>query len=1566
MGATIFNTISQKSKALFSRIAALSRFPFTTRETSSFHPPLQLFERYELQSDIGKRGRLGVGGFGSVWAYLDTTNQCTVAIKVLPEIYDEYQWNNLNRQIESLQNCIKEDQNHGIVAIHDLIRDGDQPYLIMEYMGGGNLKDKLDDKSRKFTWTDFQPILMQIARALDHVHAHHIIHRDVKPANIMLDEDGKQAKLVDFDIAEVIQNSVSIYKTRVQQKEESTIVGSYPYMAPEQFYGNTSYYSDQYSLACIVFECLEGSPAFTLAKTHLNRLEYWQNLHCEIGFNKETKNLGPYANAVLRKALSIKQTDRFENCVEFVKALEAAVEEDKKTEVEIVDPNDPNKTIRVPKPPPEPKETGGGKGKTSETKGQNAKSKPIIDSHSEEKTNHSIRNLFILLGIVVALVGLWKCRPDPLPWEDIKKQWESVQPVLKESGLPVEQAIIRMDNHLKNCKIYKDNPQVLQTFQGNATTLLNRLEPISKSYKKIQDSLSENTKKQLQENENCPDEWKKIQTLIGEAIKDIKNAEQSEAKEDDLVIHYVNAQSKFEECEKIFSDIKAICKTLREENERKIANLEVAKQSLENAKVVIYLEEEWKRFLQNYDSKNDLKKNFNSLYTRSLYKKSIQICDSLNEQLEELNKKLIPKVIEIVKKASESAYSSKKAAEDHFSGLEFPDVMDGLGTKLADLDKRIQNLESSDVQEQDVSNLVGSYMDIAQGYESIKEEYVKLGNEAINNRERLQKAYASLKNTRDKLNEDEAKMVMEPKAINTLKNKTNTLESAINNESSSSLLPKINKIQEEWETLLSKIEILIEKRKASEESHAEWMKKKELLLRYKDQWKPETVKIHTEGEEAEEKYQQLMNNFEFEKAEEISLLWIDNYDKATNQLTVIIKKKAEELEKECRDLIETLNKIKRHTDRTEIINTYNQNYQKGLDAFKKEDYITANAYFENISETLPNFNRQLEVKHTSEDLIKSLNDNRRQTDEPDAFNKYNAEFQKGLTAFDNKDYLEAEQHFGSINKILPEFINNLKISHFSEDCESFVKVEKWDDLEKFILDWQKELPPEGVEIKKKYLNIVKKGKKKQKCLNDFQNANKSDGFESLNKMEKILDDWRQVADDDLLFNSANNLYNILKTLNNTIQAKRWKEALNLSFEILHGDAYREFGKSCEMARNSLDKSITSILDDAKEIATQNGLSLQKRFESWEKVKFEAEDIQKLVPQNVKAEKCIREVQDEKKKLQRQALNDWRTAIQEKATYNAIELDAQEKIAFLKANYNTNDNDYTQLLNIMSNCKELHGLVKDLDMKEENDISDAQLRKITEKADEILKIINPSAFASACKEKANSKQKKRIIRLPGGHEIIMIPVKNSSDNMFWISENEITQSQYLDVMESRIWNETRIQPWFNASAKVVNSFKKNMKNHPVKNIQNNMPVHSITWDEAFVWCEMLNRHINLNRQQFKENAFVLRLPTVDEWKKARAFDNAKFKKLNNHLSEWTIEAMEANQHYYAAPQCFSKQKKALSRIHINDNMISSEPAGIITNIELAPGIEGKKRSIDQYSPGKGLPNIGFRVVWGPVQ
>lgn len=514
MGATIFNTISQKSKALFSRIAALSRFPFTTRETSSFHPPLQLFERYELQSDIGKRGRLGVGGFGSVWAYLDTTNQCTVAIKVLPDISDEYQWNNLNRKIAILQNCIKEDEDHGIVAIHDLIRDGDHPYLIMEYMDGGNLQNKLADQpGSKFTWPEFQPILLQIARALDHVHAHHIIHRDVKPANIMLDEDGKQAKLVDFDIAEVIQNSISIYKTRVQQKEESTIVGSYPFMAPEQFYGNTSYYSDQYSLACIAFECMEGSPAFPLSSKQLNKLEYWQKLHCEIGFNKKAKNLGPHAYAVLRKALSIEQSNRYGSCVEFVKALEEAIEKDKDPNAINVDQDDPYKTIRGQKPQSGPEKTNGSEIKPSKTKGQNAKRS---DSNSEPKPNHGIRNLFILLGIIVALVGFWIFvnRPDPLPWEDIKKQWESVQPVLKESGLPVEQAIIRMDNHLKNCKIYKDNPQVLQTFQGNATTLLNRLEPISKSYKKIQDSLSENTKKQLNEKENCPDEWNIIQTLI--------------------------------------------------------------------------------------------------------------------------------------------------------------------------------------------------------------------------------------------------------------------------------------------------------------------------------------------------------------------------------------------------------------------------------------------------------------------------------------------------------------------------------------------------------------------------------------------------------------------------------------------------------------------------------------------------------------------------------------------------------------------------------------------------------------------------------------------------------------------------------------------------------------------------------------------------------------------------------------------------------------------------------------------------------------------------------------------
>ena len=1029
--------------------------------------------------------------------------------------------------------------------------------------------------------------------------------------------------------------------------------------------------------------------------------------------------------------------------------------------------------------------------------------------------------------------------------------------------------------------------------------------------------------------------------------------------------------------------------------------MKAEKQHLENSNIAMYLEKEWKRFLLNYNSENDLEKNFNSLYKRSLYRKSIQICDSLAEQLEELNEELIPKVREIVKNASESAYSSKIEAETKFAHLEFPGDMDEFGRKLADLDKETQNLESSDEQEQDMSNLLRSYANIAQGYESINKEYVKFGDKAKNNRDSLQKAYASLKSTRDELNEDMAKMVMNLDAIVTLKTKTNTLERTINSESSSSLIPKINEIKEEWKTLLSNIEKLKIEREKSEHSHIEWMKKKELLLRYKDQWKRETVEVHRKGEKAEEAYKQLFDDFEFEKAEEISLLWIDNYDKATNQLTGIIKEKAEQFEKECKVLVETLNKIQRHTDKTENINTYNQNYQKGFLAYKQEDYIMANAHFESISKTLPNFIRQLEVKHASEDLIKSLNDNRRRTDEPDDFDKYEENFQSGMTAFNEKDYQKAEQHFGSINKTLPEFINKLKIRHFSDDCESFVKVEKWDELEKFILDWQKELPPDGVEIKNKYLDVTKKGKKKQKCLNDFQNANKNNGFESLSKMEKILDDWCQVADDDLLFKSANNLYNNLKTLNNDIQMKRWKEALNLSLEILNGDAYGEFGKSCGMARNSLDKSITRILDDVKEKATQNGLSLQKQFEAWEKVKSEANEILKVVPQNVKAENCIREVQDEKKRLQRQAMDDWRTAIQEKATYNAIELEAKEKIAFLKANYNTNDNDYIQLLNIMSDCKELHGLVKDLDMKEDNDVPDTQLRKITEKADAILKIINPSVFASACKELI--KKNKYTITLPDGNEIVLLPVKKNTGEIFWMSECEITQKQYASLINGKFWesiSELNNVTWFGEKLNNIIFFiKRNMKSYPSKKYKDdNFPVQSIDWHEAMAWCEILNWYVK-NTNLLKESNYVLRLPTVTEWELAcnqefgYNINNSKtpqnvnslsinklgFKGLIGNVSEWSIESVNENDKpYFESPLGFSYTKrkdKDINRIHMggafenktnvdNRKFIFGEKGGMLQEVTIRDA-EGQQKTIMRYKQGKTSPEIGFRIVWGPI-
>ena len=198
--------------------------------------------------------QLGQGGMGSVWLAEDTTlDNRQVAIKMLPSILVNNKRAYAQVKAEALVSLKLSHSN--IAAVRAFEEECGSPFLVMDYIDGQTLDDYLAEKG-KLTEDETIRLLKPVAAALDYAHAQGVVHRDVKPGNIMIRKDGVPFVL-DFGIAREIQETM----TRVTGKLSS---GTLLYMSPEQLHGAApSVAQDVYSFAAMTYECLSGHPPFS-------------------------------------------------------------------------------------------------------------------------------------------------------------------------------------------------------------------------------------------------------------------------------------------------------------------------------------------------------------------------------------------------------------------------------------------------------------------------------------------------------------------------------------------------------------------------------------------------------------------------------------------------------------------------------------------------------------------------------------------------------------------------------------------------------------------------------------------------------------------------------------------------------------------------------------------------------------------------------------------------------------------------------------------------------------------------------------------------------------------------------------------------------------------------------------------------------------------------------------------------------------------------------------------------------------------------------------------------------
>lgn len=273
-------------------------------------PPRVLSERYLLEE------RIAIGGMATVWRAHDEKLARTVGVKLLHKHLSNDR--DFRERFRREAVAAAKLAHPGIVGVYDTGRDGDWVYLVMEFVHGVTMREVMVQYGR------LEPGLaasvgMRVALALDFAHERGLVHRDVKPANILLGEEGA-VKLGDFGIVKVEHSRSELTKTGM-------VLGTAAYVAPEQVEdAPIDGRADQYSLGCVLYEALSGQQPFSASSTvaiAAQRLD-----HEPLPLRSLRADVPRDLDDVVMRALARDPAARHPNCRAFGEALEQWARDD--------------------------------------------------------------------------------------------------------------------------------------------------------------------------------------------------------------------------------------------------------------------------------------------------------------------------------------------------------------------------------------------------------------------------------------------------------------------------------------------------------------------------------------------------------------------------------------------------------------------------------------------------------------------------------------------------------------------------------------------------------------------------------------------------------------------------------------------------------------------------------------------------------------------------------------------------------------------------------------------------------------------------------------------------------------------------------------------------------------------------------------------------------------------------------------------------------------------------------------------------------------------------------------
>ena len=414
--------------------------------------------RYKIIKSIGE------GGMANVYLAFDTILEREVAVKILRGDLAEDE--KFVRRFQREANSASSLKHPNIVEVYDVGEDDGKYFIVMEYINGKTLKS-LIKKRGILTLEEVIDIMLQLTSAVSCAHDSYIIHRDIKPQNVMILEDGR-VKITDFGIAMALNNN--------ELTQTNSVMGSVHYLPPEQASGSGSTIkSDIYSLGILMFELLTGKLPFKgenaveiAIKQMREQIPSVRSISPDIPQSVE--------NVVLR-ACAKNPKNRYENAREMFEDIKTCLDPVRSDEKRITyqyPENDLDETKVMP----------------NLSRLKNIKEDTDDESIDEAKENKNFKKIMIILGIVAGVLvlgiiiaviaGKLSSKQITIPNDIVGEKKSDAKEVLEDLGFKVKEKSEYSDKYKKNIVTKVDPKEKSKAKKGSTVTIT-----VSKGKKQI-------------------------------------------------------------------------------------------------------------------------------------------------------------------------------------------------------------------------------------------------------------------------------------------------------------------------------------------------------------------------------------------------------------------------------------------------------------------------------------------------------------------------------------------------------------------------------------------------------------------------------------------------------------------------------------------------------------------------------------------------------------------------------------------------------------------------------------------------------------------------------------------------------------------------------------------------------------------------------------------------------------------------------------------------------------------------------------------------------------------------